>query len=110
MQGRWIEEINFWHGIKLEDISARKSRELVLDALLHYVKWLMLMISVKYFFIDQDHRINMRIGFYSFSTEQNYDKVTIAGVGTYSGRSTPGSLSLPGYQLDVRYVRMSNDI
>ena len=108
MPGRLIKEINFWHGIKLEDISARKSREFVLDALCHSVKWLM--ISVKYLFIDKDHRINMRIGFYSFSTEQNYDKVTIAGVGTYSGRSTPGSLSLPGYQLDVRYVRMSNDI
>ena len=51
--------------------------------------------------MNQDHRENMKIGFYVFNTERNFDKVTIADVGTYSGNSAPGSLALPGYQLDV---------
>ena len=50
-----------------------------------------------------DHRSNMRVGFYTFSTEKGYDKVTIAGVGAYSGSAPPTSLVLPGYQLDVTY-------
>ena len=62
------------------------------------------MISVKYLPINQDHRTNMRIGFYSFGTEANRDMVNIAGVGSYSGPSPPRSLVLPGYTLDVTYV------
>ena len=62
------------------------------------------MISVKYLPINKDHRINMRIGFYTFSTEQGADMVDIEGVGSYSGPSYPRSLVLPGYTLDVTYV------
>ena len=44
----------------------------------------------------------MKIGWYRFSTEACCDKVTIENVGTYSGTTSPGTLTLTGSTITVR--------